>query len=70
MSNRLMTANIRNQPELVQEVITLLTELKSAWEAIGNQQLASQAASPVISMVQPNQGVVAVSRNIANYAKV
>jgi flagellar protein FliS len=70
MSNRLVTANIRNQPELVQEVIKLLTELKGAWEAIGNQQSASQATSPVISMVQPNQGVVAASRNIANYAKV
>jgi flagellar protein FliS len=59
-------ANVRNQPELVHEVIKLLNELKSAWEAIGN----TQAASPVIAMVQTNQGAAAVNRNIANYAKV
>lgn len=70
ISSRLTMANIRNQPELVHEVIKLLTELKSAWEAIGNTQASSQAASPVIAMVQTNQGTVAVNRNIANYAKV
>jgi flagellar protein FliS len=37
MSNRLTIANIRNQPEAIQEVIKLLTELKSAWEAIEQQ---------------------------------
>jgi flagellar protein FliS len=66
MSNRLMMANVRNQPELVHEVIKLLAELKSAWEAIGN----TQAASPVVAMDQSNQGAAAVNRNIANYAKV
>lgn len=70
MSNRLTMANVRNQPELVHEVIKLLTELKSAWEAIGNTQASSQVASPVIAMDQPNQGAAVVNRNIANYAKV
>lgn len=70
MSRQLSMANVRNQPELVQEVIKLLTELKSAWEAIGNTQASSQAASPVIAMAQTNQGAAAVNRNIANYAKV
>jgi flagellar protein FliS len=37
MSNRLTIANIRNQPEVIQEVVKLLTELKSAWEAIEQQ---------------------------------
>jgi flagellar secretion chaperone FliS len=66
MSSRLTMANVRNQPELVHEVIKLLVELKGAWEAIGN----TQAASPVIAVDQANQGAAAVNRNIANYAKV
>ncbi|HSH71468.1 MAG TPA: flagellar export chaperone FliS [Methylophilaceae bacterium] len=40
MSDRLYIANIRNQPEPVSEVIKLLTDLKSAWEAIGHAQAA------------------------------
>lgn len=59
MSNRLAIANIRNQPELVHEVIKLLTDLKSAWEAIGNQQARPLAAS----QVPPS-----VNHPIANYA--
>ncbi|MDP3088714.1 MAG: flagellar export chaperone FliS [Methylotenera sp.] len=62
MSHRLTQANIRNQPELVIEVIKLLTELKSAWEAIENKQAAPKEIPKI-----PNQ--VAVNRNIANYAK-
>lgn len=38
MSNRLTIANIRNQPEMIAEVIQLLSELKSAWEAIEQTQ--------------------------------
>jgi flagellar protein FliS len=45
MSQRLAMANIRNQPELVTEVIKLLTDLKTAWETIGDQ--ATQA--PVLA---------------------
>jgi flagellar protein FliS len=37
MSDRLYIANIKNQPEHIQEVIKLLQDLKSAWEAIGNR---------------------------------
>jgi flagellar protein FliS len=36
MSNRLYMANLKNQPELVREVIQLLTELKTAWAEIAN----------------------------------
>lgn len=63
MSHRLAIANIRNQPEAVHEVIKLLTELKSAWEAIGNEQVVTQVAA----IAKPNQGVAA-NRHIANYA--
>ena len=37
MSDRLYMANIKNDPSLIQEVIRLLGDLKSAWEAIGTQ---------------------------------
>lgn len=59
MSNRLAIANIRNQPELVHEVIKLLTDLKGAWEAIGNQQ-----ARPLADSQMPPS----VNHPIANYA--
>ena len=32
---RLLQANLRNQPELVEEALTLLTDLKASWDAIG-----------------------------------
>jgi flagellar secretion chaperone FliS len=63
MSHRLALANIHNQPEPVYEVIKLLIELKSAWEAIGNEQ----ALSPVVAIANPNQDI-ASNRLIANYA--
>lgn len=71
MSNRLALANIRNQPELVQEVIKLLTDLKGAWEAIGNgQQTIGQPVVKAIGVTQPSQAAIPVNRNIASYAKV
>ncbi len=65
MSTRLTMANIRNQPELVNEVIKLLTELKTAWETIGS----SQDAVPETPNIIPRQVAVAVNRNIAHYTK-
>ena len=65
MSLRLTQANIRNQPALVEEVITLLTDLKAAWEAIGKPQPASQEM-PTATL---GQVANAVNRNIASYAK-
>ncbi len=66
MSNRLAVANIRNQPEFVLEVIKLLTELKSAWEAIENKQ----GTPAMMTTEMQHQAAVAVNRNIANYSKV
>jgi len=48
MAQRLTMANIRNQPELIEEVIKLLQDLKTAWEAIEHQQL-SKPNAPVVS---------------------
>jgi len=37
MSDRLYLANIKNDPELIHEVIKLLIDLKGSWEAIEQQ---------------------------------
>ena len=66
MSKRLMTANIQNKPELIQEVIKLLVDLKGAWEAIDSVK----AVTEDIPMTIPSQVANMVNRNIANYAKV
>lgn len=46
MSNRLMTANLNNQPELIEEVQRLLQDLRSAWEAIAPAAQAAPSAPP------------------------
>jgi flagellar protein FliS len=66
MSKQLITANIHNKPELIHEVIKLLTELKGAWEAIdGVNKVTSDVPLSI-----PSQVAVTVNRNVANYAKV
>lgn len=47
MSQRLMMANLKNQPEILEEVHTLLKDLKSAWDAIGS---SAQTAAPAVNM--------------------
>jgi flagellar protein FliS len=52
MSNRLLLANLKNQPEMLEEVHRLLSELKGAWDAIGTdaqpkpETAAAKPASP------------------------
>ncbi|MFI4941028.1 MAG: flagellar export chaperone FliS [Burkholderiales bacterium] len=51
MSKQLLEANIKNQPEILEEVHRLLGELKNAWAAIGSddgklQQPAAVSKSP------------------------
>ena len=41
MTNRLLIANIQNDPEIIQEVCNLLIELYDAWKTIGNSEVAS-----------------------------
>jgi flagellar protein FliS len=67
MSHRLTVANIRNQPEMVDEVIKLLVELKSAWEAIGEDQIKPAALSEVTKPLLSNQNQLIVNKQIANY---
>jgi flagellar protein FliS len=47
IGRRLLTANLTNQPELLDEVHVLLADLKGAWETIGDSvKPATAAASP------------------------
>lgn len=46
MGNRLLQANLKNQPEILEEVHRLLSELKSAWDAIGDTAQPKAAAIP------------------------
>jgi flagellar protein FliS len=45
MSGRLVIANLRDQPEVIEEVQRLMQDLKGAWEAI-NPAVAPQPAEP------------------------
>jgi flagellar protein FliS len=47
MSARLLQANLNNQPELLEEVHSLLTDLREAWNAIG------AAAAPAPAPARP-----------------
>jgi flagellar protein FliS len=44
IGRRLLTANLTNQPDLLDEVHTLLADLKSAWDAIGDTVNPAAAA--------------------------
>jgi flagellar protein FliS len=46
MCNRLLLANLKNQPEMLEEVHRLLSELKGAWDAIGTTP--PQSAVPAV----------------------
>ena len=65
MSSKLASANVRNQPEQVQEVIKLLLDLKGAWEAIDTNKATAQ----VLNQAKNNQQV-GVAQNYAYQAKV
>ncbi|MEN9864721.1 MAG: flagellar protein FliS [Pseudomonadota bacterium] len=47
MCNRLLLANLKNQPEILEEVHRLLSELKGAWDAIGDTVQPKVAAAPM-----------------------
>jgi flagellar protein FliS len=52
MGRQLLTANLKNQPELLVEVHGLLTNLRSAWQAIDPAaQAAGAPAAPVSAQV-------------------
>ena len=47
MSERLMMANLKNQPEILDEVQGLLKDLRSTWDAISPN---AQTAAPAVNM--------------------
>jgi flagellar protein FliS len=50
MGRRLMTANSSNDPEILDEVASLLTEIKLAWDALPDEvkQLPQEKISPAV----------------------
>ena len=50
MSNRLLIANLKNQPEILEEVHALLSDLKSAWVEIGLRDDAARLAAMPAAM--------------------
>lgn len=58
MSNRLLIANLKNQPAILEEVYQLLKGLKDSWEAIAPQTGAAQAQE----QEQPQQAPQAAPR--------
>ncbi len=50
MSNRLLIANLKNQPKILEEVHRLLNELKGAWVEIGLRDDAAKAAAMPTAM--------------------
>lgn len=66
MSSKLTSANVRNDPALVEEVIKLLNELKSAWEAIDQNKATVQ----VINQTKLNQSSSGIHNTHAYLAKV
>ncbi len=72
MGSQLQLANIRNKPEMVLEVIKLLTDLKGAWEAIEQMQVESRELSmpsQLQSILNAGQSASNVNRNVAGFAK-
>lgn len=50
MSARLLQANLNNQPEILEEVQRLLTDLREAWNAIGPAGQPASAPRPATLM--------------------
>ncbi|MGV7209058.1 flagellar export chaperone FliS [Oxalobacteraceae bacterium A2-2] len=49
MSGRLLTANLKNDPAIIEEVQRLLTELRDAWNAIADTPAARGARPPQLA---------------------
>ncbi len=66
MSNRLLMANLKNQPDILEEVHRLLADLKSAWVEIGTR---SEPAAVQNMPAMPKNPVVNADIYSANLAK-
>jgi flagellar protein FliS len=52
MSNRLYAAHLKNDAAPIIEVIKLLTDIKTAWDAIANLEVANKPFSAAAKLVQ------------------
>lgn len=59
MGNRLLMANLKNQPEILEEVHRLLGDLKGAWDAIGGAPRTPAVTAPAKAQPRPANRVSA-----------
>jgi flagellar protein FliS len=59
MGQQLLTANLKNQPELLAEVQALLKDLRSAWEEIGTGTVTAAAPPAITPLHMPSYGALA-----------
>src|SRR5690606_16339292 len=64
MGNRLLLANLKNDAAILQEVQTLLLDIKSSWESIAPQQ--QEAPAPIAPPTQISQSYDALAPNISS----
>lgn len=69
MSNRLLTANLNNQPELIEEVQRLLHDLKGAWETIDPASATVAPAAQHPDMQAPAPAPDALAPNVSRLMK-
>jgi flagellar protein FliS len=62
MTKRLTLANIKNQPELIVEVIKLLQDLKAAWEAIEAKAMPADMSN--VRAIQPQLTSAGLNRAV------
>jgi flagellar protein FliS len=46
MKKRLLEANMRKDTKIIEEVIELLTQLKTAWDDLDRKEVSNQSSSP------------------------
>jgi flagellar protein FliS len=69
MSNRLLLANMNNQAELIQEVQTLLADIKGAWDKITPDSAAQQSSVPAESPATVSDAYDALANNMPRLMK-
>ena len=66
MCDRLLLANLKNQPEILTEVQGLLKDLKAAWDAIApDAPVAASASAPAVNMPAYDSLAPRVSRFVS-----
>lgn len=69
MSNRLLLANLKNQPEILDEVHGLLKDLKQAWESIGSTPAVANEPAPLPAVASKPSPYDSLTPNNARLVK-